>query len=435
MNSKAADRIRAMKDKGTITEEQAEELLAALPDEPEDHEAGGSAAQNSEQTAGQTGRQGAGDAGRDDRPRGDGPGDERFSRRRGPRHAAFLDMEWVGDMVEGITTGLGVAADHLGTPGGNSQSRDDYRYEWDPRWGRRRGGNAESSSRVEQPEGESFDFQDNRVVFSKLSGMRLVRAKVRDNSFSASTLRGAELTDSAIVDSSLAGASVHDLLMDGSQLKDVVIAGSKLTRTELRGGSGLKNVKVAGSSLTGFNLEEGSWLEDSRCSGVTINGSTLSGKTRVKDTRLNGTTVNRCSMKSVHLTDTRIEGTTIGDTTISDTELSGCVVRGVSLHDSAISASRIKDSRLESAGFSALKIEGCTLKNIVIRDTFQGRFPAKAERLSLVDCTLDNVQFLGCTIRDTTIKGIKADGLRIRGKDLSGRTIESEEDLRALSER
>jgi uncharacterized protein YjbI with pentapeptide repeats len=140
-------------------------------------------------------------------------------------------------------------------------------------------------------------------------------------------------------------------------------------------------------------------------------------------------------MKAVRLTDTRIDGCTIGDTLISDTELSGCVMRGVSLHDSAVTGSRIKDTRLESAGFAALKIEGCDLKNIVIRDTFQGRFPGKAERLSLVDVTLDNVQFIGCTLRDTTIKGIKADGLRIRGKDLSGRTIESVEDLRALSER
>jgi uncharacterized protein YjbI with pentapeptide repeats len=418
MSSTAADRIRAMKEKGTITEEQAEELLKALEDEtPEEEEP-----------------QGRGDE-HSDGSRSDASADERFSRRRGPRHGAFLGMEWVGDMVEGITSGLGVAADRAGIQADGNRSRDDYRYEWDPRWGRQRGGNAESSSRVEQPEGESFDFQDNRVVFSKLSGMRLVRAKVRDNAFSASTLRGAELTDSAMVDSSLAGASVHELRMDGSQLKDVVIAGSKLNRVELRDGSGMKNVKFAGSSVTALTLEGASWVEDSRCAGVTINGSTLSGKTRVKDTRLNGTTVNRCTLKAVQLADTRVDACTIGDTTIRDTELSGCVMRGVSLHDSAISGSRIKDARLESAGFSALKIEACTLKNIVIRDTFHGRFPGKAERFSLVDCTFDNVQFIGCTIRDTTIKGIKAEGLRIHGKDLSGRTIETVEDLRALSER
>jgi uncharacterized protein YjbI with pentapeptide repeats len=100
-----------------------------------------------------------------------------------------------------------------------------------------------------------------------------------------------------------------------------------------------------------------------------------------------------------------------------------------------ITGSRIKDTRLDAVGFASLKIERSELKNVVFRDVFDGRFPRKAEKLSLVDVKLDNVQFIGCTIRDTTIKGIAAEGLRIRGKDLSGRTIENAEELRALSER
>jgi hypothetical protein len=178
MDSRTGDRIRAMKEKGTITQEQAEELLGAISEETPAEQ---------EEPA------------------------EQPDPHRGRRHSrAFFDMDWVGDMVDGITSGLGAASDR-------DRSSDEYRYEWDPRWGRRRGGNAESTSRVEQPEGESFEFQENRVIFSKLSGMHLVRSKVRDNAFSASTLRDAALTDSSIVDSSLAGASVHDLRMDGSR--------------------------------------------------------------------------------------------------------------------------------------------------------------------------------------------------------------------------
>jgi uncharacterized protein YjbI with pentapeptide repeats len=57
------------------------------------------------------------------------------------------------------------------------------------------------------------------------------------------------------------------------------------------------------------------------------------------------------------------------------------------------------------------------------------------EGLGFVDAKLDNVQLIGCTLRDTTFKGVKVEGLRIRGKDLSGRTFESVDELRALSER
>jgi uncharacterized protein YjbI with pentapeptide repeats len=402
MNSKAADRIRAMREKGTITPEQAEELLGVISEETQEQP---------------------------------GPG-ERDGRHRGRRRSgAFLDMDWVGDMVDGITSGLGVTPDR-GRPSWDSgRSGDDYRYEWDPRWGRRRGGNAENSSRVEQPEGESFEFRENRVIFSKLSGMRLVRSKVRDNAFSASTLRGADLTDSAIVDSSLAGASVHELLMDTAEMKDVVIAGSKLNRLQLRGGSGMKNVKLSGSSVSGFSLETGSRIEDTRFAGVAINGCTFSEKTRLKDTRLNGTAVNHCTMQRVTLAETRIDGCTLGNTNFADSEISGSTIRGVSFHDSEITGSRIRDSRLEAVGFASLMIERSELRNVAIRDVFDGRFPRKAEKLTLVDVKLDNVQFIGCTFRDTTIRGISVEGLRIRGRDLSGKTVEKVEDLQALSER
>ena len=236
---------------------------------------------------------------RDEEPRGDPWVHRDDSRHRGRRRwRSFLDMEWVGDMVDGITSGLGVGTDFgPAHPASDDRSGDSYRYEWDPRWGRRRGGNAENSSRVEQPEGEAFEFQENRVVFSKVSGLHLVRAKIRDNSFSASTFRGADLTDSAIVDSSLAGASVHDLLMDRAELKDVVIAGSKINRMEMRSGSAMKNVKISGSPVSGLTLEDDSRIEDTRLAGVVVSGCSLSRKTRIKDTRFNGTSLNRLSLE------------------------------------------------------------------------------------------------------------------------------------------
>ena len=239
MRSTAADRIHAMLEKGTITQEQADELLNALsastetasPTGDEGQETGSAAAEDRsgerQAEAPRAHGQGA-DEQRTGESWADPGGSWGDSRHRGRRRGrTFLDMEWVGDMVDGITSGLGVDMDVGPANPVSDRSGDNYRYEWDPRWGRRRGGNSENSSRVEQPEGEAYEFQENRVVFSKVAGLRLVRAKIRDNSFSASTFRGAELTDSLIVDSSLAGASVHDLLMDRAELKDVVIAGSQ----------------------------------------------------------------------------------------------------------------------------------------------------------------------------------------------------------------
>ena len=118
-----------------------------------------------------------------------------------------------------------------------------------------------------------------------------------------------------------------------------------------------------------------------------------------------------------------------------ETEITGCVLRGVSLADSTIIGSRIRDARLEAVGFAHLAIERCELKNLVIRDSMDGRFPRKVVGLRFIDAKLDNVQFIGCALMDTTFRGFSAEGLRIRGRDLSGRTFESADELRALSER
>ena len=165
-------------------------------------------------------------------------------------------MGWVDDMVDGITTGLGVSSDKGAWDPDPAKYHYDYHFEWDSHKERRRSGNAQNSSRVDAPTGEAFEFEGNRIVFSKISGLLLVRSKVKDNSFSASTFRGAELTDSVMRDSSLAGASLHELRMNKAEMKDVTFAGSKVSRLVLEEGGLLKNARIAGSTITGFPWTE-----------------------------------------------------------------------------------------------------------------------------------------------------------------------------------
>jgi len=73
-------------------------------------------------------------------------------------------MDWVNDMVDGITSGLGVHVQDKvrGAVG-----------DWSEGSGGRWSANGQNSSRIEQPEGEQYEFRGNRVVFSRLSGMHL----------------------------------------------------------------------------------------------------------------------------------------------------------------------------------------------------------------------------------------------------------------------
>ena len=74
------------------------------------------------------------------------------------------------------------------------------------------------------------------------------------------------------------------------------------------------------------------------------------------------------------------------------------------------------------------------LRNVSFRDSPM-ELPRMAEHLSIQHCTLDDVEFSGCTFHNTVLRGIKAGGLRLRNVDLTDRTLETEKDLRDLAGR
>ncbi len=433
MNRSAADRIRSMQEKGTITAEQAEELLKALSEDPEvETETAGQ--DRADEAGGPETAEGAETDGAHGEPEGDVPP----GRRGGRRSRSFFDMEWVDDMVSGITSGLGISSDRGDWDPQTGKYAYDYHYEWDPRRGGRRGGNAQDSSRVEAPEGESFEFRGNRVAFSKLSGMRYVRSRIKDNSFSASTFKDAELIDSTLEDSSFSGASVHELRMEGSHIDGMILAGAKVGRTSLTGKSVLKDTRIAGGGFTGLSLSTGSRIEDTRFSGTAVTTLSLTEASLIKDCRLNGAALSHVTLERSSFKNLRISGCALGNTVFAGTNMEDSAFRGLRLRDSEIRNSRFKDSKFEGIAFDGLQVQDCKVSNTAFRDPFHkafGPFQKSADKLSLVDCELENVEFVDCTFRETTLKGIKAKDMHFRGVDFSGRIIERIEELEALAGR
>ncbi len=113
-------------------------------------------------------------------------------------------------------------------------------------------------------------------------------------------------------------------------------------------------------------------------------------------------------------------------------ELSGSNLVGVRLHKCSIQGSKIEGTRIKAVGFDDLQIQNSVLKNVEIRGDFD-RFRKQAQDLSIQDSTLENVSFVNCTLRGTTIKGICASNLRIEGKNLSAMTIDSLETLQGMA--
>lgn len=145
--------------------------------------------------------------------------------------------------------------------------------------------------------------------------------------------------------------------------------------------------------------------------------------------------MNRLTVEGSGFSDVRVDGCTIGNTRFTDAEVTDTALRGVSLQDSQIEACRIKDCRIDAIAFAELRVLKSDLKNVSFRDTAETRLPRAASKLSILYSTLEDVQFYGCTFQDTTIKGIQAKNIRLRGIDLTGKTIERAEDLEALADR
>ena len=403
-----------MQEKGALTPEQAQEVLEALSEDAEGTDAAA-------EGGGETTR--AADVAEPERVK-----DEPRSGPHGHDDAgSFLDMGWVGDMVDGITSGLGIATDH----GDRRTGGDGHGYH--DRWSQGgRHGNYQNSSRVEQPEGEDFEFRDNKVVFSKIRGLRLMRAKVKDNYFSASTFRDSDITDGSMESSSFAGASLHELHVEKGEIKDVSVSGSKLSRATLRGGSVLKGVRISGSGINGLTLEN-SAIEDARMSGLGLNGLTLSNGSLIKDTRFSGVTLGHVSLERSTMTDTRMSGAMLANVRLIETEMVSLDLRGARFQDTELRGSRVTDARFDAIGFVGLRVQNSTMRKVLFRGE-HGRLPSLEERLSVVDSNLENVEFVGCVFHDTVFKGISVEGLRLRGVDLSDMTVENAEDLRALAD-
>ena len=398
MEMSPAERIRALQEKGTINAEQADELLKALEEaSPE-----GDPIPSSEER----------EAHREDaRDFGD------YENRRGRRLSrSFLDMDWVDGMVDGITSGLGVK-DWDG-----SWDREGYRHagQWDA--------NSQRSSRIEQPQGEEFEFHENRMSFSKIEGLKMARSRMKHNSFSASTFRDADLADSSLEKCSLSGASLHELHMEDAELRGVGFAGSKVVRLTLRSHSFIKDTKFLGSTVNGLTLETGSSVDDTFLSGATMTDVTLSEESRIKDCRLSGLTGSHLNLSGTLFANTRLQGCVVSNTTMRDTEIKDSAFRGCKLQDAEISSTRVKDSRFDAIGFHALRIQNSTLRKVTFRG-MKERFPRNTERLSIIDTTMEDVLFVDCDLRETVFKGVKLTNLRIQGADLSGRTIERPEEL------
>ena len=270
--------------------------------------------------------------------------------------------------------------------------------------------NSATLAKVEEPSGEDFKAEGNRMVVSELARLHLRQAEFCDNEMHAAALR------------------------------DVEVADGPLSRNALRGSS-LKRASFTASKVTGNQLNGAS------LSHLTVTSSVF------KDNVLNGAQIRELDMQSAEIRSTTLAGaklrniTLVDGASLTDVKISGVVGEHWKLAASHWSGVRIAAARVSGLTANAANLTDCAITTGTghRRTWTRGRdrvgVPADlaAEEFTRVrDLTLDTVnlkgcEFIDCTFDGTTIKDVDAEGLRFVGVDFTGLTIDSVARFKALA--
>jgi uncharacterized protein YjbI with pentapeptide repeats len=283
-------KIRTMQKNGRLTGEQAEELIAALAGEPEEHET----------APGDAGNEGFA-GGRNSEFSAD---HEARSPRFHHRSCHEFDAGWVHDVVHDVARGIGGMLDSaLGSrfPRGSG------------------GGNRLSMSKVDQPDGESYEFQGNRVTFSKIVAIRLDHGLFSDNAVSASTLHDFRLARSRFTDNLVAGSSLSQVEMADADITDCSFKASKLARIELLSGSSMCDDSFSGCSCGALTLDNKSALKDISMLCTSISGLTISNA-QLSDCEFINCRFNNTTFRNLNIADAIFNGCDFSGMTISSAE-------------------------------------------------------------------------------------------------------------------
>jgi uncharacterized protein YjbI with pentapeptide repeats len=189
--------------------------------------------------------------------------------------------------------------------------------------------NKQNLSRVDNPKGEDYTFDDNSFQVSSAKGIELKSSRLTDNSFNASNVDGLSLSDSIIEDTSFNGSSLDEVILIGAKIIDTSFNGAKVSKF-LMNNSTIKDVSFHGVNIKGLDLLNQSKFEDCVFQGATLI-QTQFDLCVIEDAKLSGTsfketTFDNCSFKDIQLNDLKIWGCKLKNVHLSDINLSNVVI-------------------------------------------------------------------------------------------------------------
>ncbi|MEO7425266.1 MAG: hypothetical protein ABI036_08765 [Fibrobacteria bacterium] len=231
-------------------------------------------------------------------------------------------------------------------------------------------GNAIHMSRFDFPRGKDYTFLENAIRMSSVRNVRMERAEMTRNTIDMSKVDGVQVLDGKVRGCEIRASSVEDWNLAGTVANAVSIQGSKVEDFHCREGVELDNLRIQGASLKDFGI-----IGPAKLAEVRINGST------VADVKIIRTSIARGEIQGSQLVDVFLEGCEVKELTVRLLSLLDAAFTACAFQDVVFSGSdkwlgkrmgfkdvRMDNCRMDKVLFSNCKLTGVVLKNITLRD-------------------------------------------------------------------
>ena len=338
------ERILKMREDGKLTREQAAEVIAAL---------------STKDNAGRRDR----DGDRGDRRHRHRRHDSRRHSRHRRRQQPFGGLERAFEDIVKNAVNLGSSSVRDAVKFSLKLGPEDWVND----------SNTAMFAKADEPEGEDYRCDDNRINVSQIKGLHLVRAEFCNNDLNAAGIARLEITGGKFSDNAMRGSYLKRSLIEdsevignqfnGVQLVGLTLGTAKLTNSRFNGAQvkdfGLANSTMDNTRFNGVNLRSVVLKADSAMNDVTVNG--LMGKDWLLD---NATMVN-VDFKGLRITGLVLDHTRLENCTIRSTDWTGQLERG---DLSLVRDLTIEHSMCKNCEFIDCRFDRTTLRNVQASD-------------------------------------------------------------------
>jgi len=254
------------------------------------------------------------------------------------------------------------------------------------------GGESNSAvfSRADSPTGTDFVCEDNDLAVSNLRDLRLNRSTFSGNELNASSMQDLELVESKMIGMQLRGSSIKGGLFEKGDVRDNEFNGAGLVNVTVNDGR-LIGCRFNGAQVRDLGISTGA-LEDGRFNGSKIKTVVIKADSLVKGLSTNGVLGRNWLFENA---------------VVSETQFSGVRVDGLVLKRSGLERVVFKTTdwseRLEANSLGL--ILDLELQRVILKDC---RFE---------DCRFDGTRFEGFDASNLTFKDVDFSGLVIRSAD------------------